>query len=91
LAKAIEYTQQQLAIARETKDRRSEGVALGNLGAVYIDLGNHAKAIEYAQQQLAIARSIKDRNGESEVLGTLGGAYIYLGNYAKPLNIHSRV
>ena len=56
--------QQQLAIAREIKDRYSEGVALGNLGFAYFSLGDYAKAIEYAQQQLAIAREIKDRESE---------------------------
>ncbi|MHC5918259.1 MAG: tetratricopeptide repeat protein, partial [Nostoc sp.] len=60
-AKAIEYEQQHLEIAREIKDCQSEGAALGNLGNAYLDLGNYAKAIEYEQQWLAIAREIKDR------------------------------
>jgi tetratricopeptide (TPR) repeat protein len=44
-AKAIEYTQQSLAIAREIKDRQQEGEALGNLGGAYLSLGNSAKAL----------------------------------------------
>jgi tetratricopeptide (TPR) repeat protein len=52
-AKAIEYSQQSLAIAREIKDRPSEGFALGNLGVAYYSLGNYAKAIEYSQQQFS--------------------------------------
>ena len=59
--KAIEYSQQYLAIARSIKDRYGEATALGNLGAAYLNLGNSAKAIEYQQQSLAIARAIKDR------------------------------
>ncbi|WP_445251973.1 tetratricopeptide repeat protein, partial [Microcoleus sp. B3-D7] len=57
----MEYQQQHLAIAREIKDRQSEGKALGNLGLAYHNLGDYAKAIEYTQQWLAIAREIKDR------------------------------
>jgi tetratricopeptide (TPR) repeat protein/CHAT domain-containing protein len=84
-AKAIEYGQQQLAIAREIKDRDGEGTALGNLGVAYRSLGNYAKAIEYIQQSLAIAREIKDRDGEGIALGNLGSAYRSLGNYAQAI------
>ena len=45
--KAIEYYEQDLAIARETGDRRGEGMTLGNLGNAYSDLGEPRKAIEY--------------------------------------------
>ena len=54
-AKAIEYSQQSLAIAREIKDREGEGNALGNLGIAYESLGNYAKAIEY------ITTTVSDR------------------------------
>ncbi|MEG4848096.1 CHAT domain-containing tetratricopeptide repeat protein, partial [Microcoleus sp. F10-C6] len=84
-AKAIEYIQQQLTIAREIKDRQSEGKALGNLGAAYLSLGDYAKAIEYIQQQLTIAREIKDRRNEGAALGNLGFAYMKLGDYAKAI------
>ncbi len=84
-AKAIEYSQQSLAIAREIKDRQLEGLALGFLGRAYYSLGDYAKAIEYAQQSLAIAREIKDRLGEGNALGNLGHAYRDLGNYAKAI------
>ncbi|MEG5174587.1 CHAT domain-containing tetratricopeptide repeat protein, partial [Microcoleus sp. B3-D7] len=84
-AKAIEYSQQLLAIAREIKDRRNEGKALGNLGNAYFSLGDYAKAIEYTQQWLAIAREIKDRQSEGGALGNLGKAYFSLGDYAKAI------
>ncbi|MEG4530745.1 CHAT domain-containing protein, partial [Microcoleus sp. D2_18a_D3] len=84
-AKAIEYGQQSLAIAREIKDRQIEGEALGNLGLAYRSVGNSAKAIEYGQQSLAIAREIKDRQIERLALANLGGAYHSQGNYAKAI------
>ncbi|MEG3912464.1 CHAT domain-containing protein, partial [Microcoleus sp. w2-18bC1] len=84
-AKAIEYAQQYLAIAREIKDRQSEGAALGSLGNAYYSLGDYAKAIEYAQQYLAIAREIKDRPSEGKAVGSLGNAYYSLGDYAKAI------
>ena len=69
-----------MAIAREIKDRHSEGAALGNLGNAYLSLGDYAKAIEYAQQQLAIVREIKDRQSEGGVLNNLGLALSNSGN-----------
>jgi len=84
-AKAIEYSKQSLAIAREIKDREGEGVALGHLAVAYNYLGNSAKAIEYSQQSLAIAREIKDREGEGVALGHLAGAYNFLSNSAKAI------
>jgi tetratricopeptide (TPR) repeat protein len=78
-AKAIEYSQQHLAIAREIKDRQQESLALNNLGGAYLSLGNYAKAIEYSQQHLAIAREIKDRQQESLALSNLGVAYLVSG------------
>ena len=78
--KAIEYSQQGLAIAREIKDRRGEGAGLGNLGIAYFSLGNYAKAIEYTQQSLAIAREIKDRKGEGQALNNLGAMLLKAGN-----------
>ncbi|MEG4078560.1 CHAT domain-containing tetratricopeptide repeat protein [Microcoleus sp. Pol8_D6] len=77
--------QQALQIYRAIKNRQGEGVALGNLGAVYINLGDYAKGIEYTQQSLAIVREIKDRQGEGRVLGFLGAAYGALSNYAKTI------
>ena len=84
-AKAIEYAQQQLAIAREIKDRLGEGAALTILGNAYDSLGNYAKAIEYLHQSLAIAREIKNRYVEGSALTILGNAYLSLGNYAKAI------
>ncbi|MEG3851254.1 CHAT domain-containing protein, partial [Microcoleus sp. herbarium19] len=84
-AKAIEYSQQSLAIARQIKDPQGEVRGLGILGLVYYSLKNYAKAIEYAQQQLAIAREIKNRKGEGVALQGLGGAYLSLGDYAKAI------
>lgn len=53
--KAIAYYEQALAIHRETKNRRGEGIVLRNIGLAYQDLGEPEKAIEYCGQALEIA------------------------------------
>ena len=75
-----------MAIAREIKDRKGEGNALGYLGNNYYYLGNYPKAIDYQEQSLAIAREIKDRKGEGNALSNLGIAYDSLGNYPKAID-----
>ncbi|NJS10878.1 MAG: CHAT domain-containing protein, partial [Microcoleus sp. CSU_2_2] len=75
-----EYSQQQLAIAREIKDRQIEGAALVNLGVYYYFLGNYAKAIEYTKLSLAIAREIKNPKEEGSALNNLGAAFLKAGN-----------
>jgi tetratricopeptide (TPR) repeat protein len=92
-AKAIEYSQQSLAIAREIKDRQLGKVwhwAIWELA--YRSLGNSAKAIEYSQQHLAIAREIKDRQWEGNGTGQFGRSLTSLwATRPKPLSIYSRV
>ena len=78
---AIDYHQQQLAIAREIGDRRGEASSLGNLGNAYHALGQYPQAIEYQQQSLAIAREIGDRTEEANSLFNLYRAYSSLGQY----------
>ncbi|MEG4348112.1 CHAT domain-containing protein [Microcoleus sp. LAD1_D3] len=82
---ALNSWQKALQLYRVLKDRYKEGWTLGNLAAVYGDLGNYAKAIEYGQQQLVIAREIKDRDGEVAALNNLGRTYQSLGNDTKAI------
>jgi tetratricopeptide (TPR) repeat protein len=82
---SLGYYEQQLAVARENRDRRGEGVALGNLASAYGHLAEYEKAIEYCEQRLAIARKLGDRLGESHALGNLGAAYTQLGELDKAI------
>jgi len=88
VARAIEYHEAALAIAREIGDRQGEGAWLGNLGNAYSDLGQVARAIEYHEQALAISREIGDRRGEGADLGNLGLAYRALGQVARAIEYY---
>jgi tetratricopeptide (TPR) repeat protein len=48
----IAWLESQLRAARTMKDRQREGEALGNLGLVYVDLGDPRKAIEFFERSL---------------------------------------
>jgi len=79
-----------LAISRETKDRRTEGGTLTNLGNAYRMLGQYEQAVVYQEQALGIAREIKDRLMEAMNLGNLGLAYRNLSQYEKTIGYYER-
>ena len=81
----IRWRQSQLKAARDSHNRKSEGLALANIGNAYSDLGEAHKAIEFHEQYLAIAREIKDRRAEGRALGKLGIDYWQLGNALKSI------
>ncbi|MEG4281289.1 CHAT domain-containing protein, partial [Microcoleus sp. MON1_C1] len=57
--KAIEYAQQQLAIAREIKDRQSEGGALNNLGLALSKSGNLPAAEKTLLDSIKVLESLR--------------------------------
>ncbi len=75
----IRWREFALAAARQRKDRRREGIHLGNLGLAYAQLGEPQRAIECHEQRLAIARETGDRRGEGAALGNLGNIYAEFG------------
>ena len=83
--RAIDYYQQDLAIAKEIEDRYGESICLGNLGSLYLTLGDYQQAIKYQQQRIIIARSLGDLNGEASSLSSIGNAYYSLGDYTQAI------
>ena len=76
--------------ARRLGNREREGMALGNLGLAYADLGEPKRAIEYYEQRLAIARETGDRRGEGMALGNLGVAYRQLGEPKRAIECYEQ-
>ena len=90
VGRAIEFLEESLAIAREIDDRRNEGVWLGNLGSVHLDLGQIERAIEFYEQALIVAREIGDRQNEGVWLGKLGLAYRALGHAERIIEFYEQ-
>jgi tetratricopeptide (TPR) repeat protein len=86
----IAWLEAQAAAARQLKRRDLEGVALGNLGLAYADLGETRRAIEYYEKRLVIAGEIGDRRGEGVALGSLGLAYADLGETRRAIEYHEK-
>ena len=72
---ALQYYEKSLALARETKNKRVEGIALNNIGKLYLsDLKQPAKAIDYLLKGLAV----REENGDK---GEVAKSLIILSSY----------
>jgi len=79
-----------LEAARRLRDRKAEGIHLGNLGLAYFALGDPRRAVGFYEQQLAIVREIGDRRGEGNALGNLGNAYLALGDPRRAIGFYEQ-
>ena len=79
-----------MAVLKQIGDRNSEANVLGNLGLVYINLGQYQRAIDFLQPALAILKNIGDRNGEGTTFSNLGLAYRSLGQYQKAADFYQQ-
>jgi tetratricopeptide (TPR) repeat protein len=71
----LDYLHQALAIKQNLGHRITEGITLGNIGAVYNSLGQYQQVLDYSQQALAFHRDIGNRATEGSILNLMGIAY----------------
>ena len=60
--KAIDYYQKSLNLGEQKKIDEAVLVALGNIGAIYITIGQNKKGLEYQLKSLAIAEKLNNEN-----------------------------
>jgi CHAT domain-containing protein len=89
-AKAIEYYQQSLAIARQAGDQPREWAALTGLGEAYEALGETLRANEFYQQSMAINRTLRTRQSELTTNVQLKSAYRALGDYERAIDAYQK-
>ena len=73
--------QQSLSIAKEIRDKSSEGAAYSNLGIAYECFGDYKRAIGFNQQSLSIAKEIGDKNLEQCTYVSLGLSFQKLHDF----------
>ena len=87
---ALASWQQALHSYRNLKDRKREGAAWGNIGAVHEALLSPELAINCYQQHLDISREIQDPKGEMNALINLSNIYYNLGDYVNALEYQNQ-
>jgi tetratricopeptide (TPR) repeat protein len=71
--------------ARQVRDRRSEAVALTNLGTVYEEMGAWKQAVDHLTQAIAIQKEIGDRQGEAHSRQSMEKALLGLRRFDETL------
>ncbi|CAH3161415.1 unnamed protein product, partial [Porites evermanni] len=66
-----------------TGNNRRVGTCYGNLGTVFLSVGQYTKAEEYLQKALVIRKEIGDKEGEAADYGNLGTVFQSVGQYTK--------
>jgi tetratricopeptide (TPR) repeat protein len=84
------HLEQALPMMRKFGIPAVEGVALNNLGSIYLKLGETGKAIEHLEQALKLMRSVEERYREAGVLNNLGMAYVESRQYDKAMEFLSQ-
>jgi len=64
---------------------------IGDLGSVYLDIGQVSTAIKFFDQALEIAREIKSRNSECAWLGNLGNSYFMIGKIIEAIGFYEQI
>ena len=88
--RAIEKSEQALALWRGLGERYFEARTLYFMGRAYSSLSQQEKAIEYLNQALAIYRELKNRQGEVGALNYLGVVNHRLSRYEKAIEYLGR-
>jgi predicted ATPase len=82
---SLDMDQQDLLINRELGNRRNEAIALGNLGAGWLRLGDNAQARRLLEDSLRLARAINDRATQPSTLTSLSVLALRQGDDALAL------
>ena len=85
----VDLGKQYLKIQRELGDRRTEAVALGNLGHAWLDVGEITRGQREVEEALKLHRAVGDRSSEAHVLTNLSELALWQGQDALAL-AHAR-
>lgn len=84
-SEAIPDFEKALELARQTSNRISEARAMGNLAAVYQNLGDPMRAVELSLPCLDIMRELGNREKEIRILDNLSLYYQHMRRYRDAL------
>ncbi|KAI5696189.1 hypothetical protein M8J75_009497 [Diaphorina citri] len=90
LDKAINYMQQDLAVAKSLGDVGGECRAHGNLGSAYFSKASFEEALQSHRYQLVLAMKCKDTQAAASALTSLGHVYTAVGDYPNALASHKQ-
>ena len=81
----INWLQDALETARQTRDIRSIGIVLGNLALAYAELGLYKKAIQFYKDAIRVDQKIDSLKAEGVDVGNLAIVYFEMGQVRRSI------
>ena len=87
---SLELGQEFLEMARKSRNKAKEAIALENLARIFFNIGNYSRTLEYFFEVLSIAEEQGDRFNQSVTLNNIGIVYSENGQLEKALEYYDR-
>ena len=78
-------------IRNHLNDRLAEAREIGNVGAVYLAMGDFDKSQECHMEHLGLAQALNNKTEEARAYSNLGSSYHYKRNYEQATLFHNNV
>ena len=88
--KSLEYLKKALKLNKETGDKDGEAATTGNLGKLYLSLGDHDKANMYAEKALAIGKEIGEKHTTVSSYTLLGSIKLVQGQTQEAIEYQTK-
>jgi CHAT domain-containing protein/tetratricopeptide (TPR) repeat protein len=82
---SLEYDKKAVGLAKEIGNKKSEGIALGNMGVYYANVGNIPEAMTLFSSKLTLMKELNDRAEQVSALSNIGALNDWQGNVQKSL------
>jgi CHAT domain-containing protein/Tfp pilus assembly protein PilF len=83
---SFKYDEKTLSLAREIGNKKSESIALGNMGVYYANVGDLQEAMKFFVRNLALMKELNNRAEQVTVLSNMGAINDWLGNVQESLD-----
>lgn len=88
---AITFYQKAFSIAKEIKQKLSEGLCLLRIGDIYMYQGLYSESLDNLLQALAIFQEISDTSRSEQTILSISNVYGGIGDYVKALEFQLKV
>ena len=80
-----------MLVLHEANKTLKEAREIGNVGAVYLAMGDFESALECHNEHLKIVTDLNDKSEEARAYSNLGSAHHYKRNYRQAIEYHNKV
>jgi len=88
--RALEYSQKELMIRKESNNKNGYAAALANMGNIYYDMDSTRRALQYYIEAADFFTATKAKNNLADVENNIGSAYNDLKEYGRSIEYYEK-